>query len=196
MRATAVKTETSHKHEILLCCWFYTMFGNQFIVAMGYPAERAGLEATWRFSGNDRHDSKTTAYAITSVLVNVLWSFNYLLTEWHSFREFGIFQTQFDSVLRQHQPSCICAPTWNNSREHWHLTINQRPFPPSWSFCRRYVTTLSPLQADCMLCVHDIHISYLPLAHMLERVIHVSEDKHSLQSDCDLFMFFNTFMAA
>ncbi|TWW58678.1 Long-chain-fatty-acid--CoA ligase 1 [Takifugu flavidus] len=26
--------------------------------------------------------------------------------------------------------------------------------------------------ADCMLCVHDVHISYLPLAHMLERVIH------------------------
>ncbi|CAG11523.1 unnamed protein product [Tetraodon nigroviridis] len=27
-------------------------------------------------------------------------------------------------------------------------------------------------EKDCMLCVHDIHISYLPLAHMLERVIH------------------------
>lgn len=39
-----------------------------------------------------------------------------------------------------------------------------------------------PLQKDCMLCVHDIHISYLPLAHMLERVIHVSkEEKHTLQ---------------
>uniref|UniRef100_H2V767 Long-chain-fatty-acid--CoA ligase n=1 Tax=Takifugu rubripes TaxID=31033 RepID=H2V767_TAKRU len=37
---------------------------------------------------------------------------------------------------------------------------------------------LKTTEADCMLCVDDVHISYLPLAHMLERVIHVSEKKH------------------
>lgn len=37
---------------------------------MGYPAERVHLEAAWMFLGSDRHDSKTTAYAITPVFIN------------------------------------------------------------------------------------------------------------------------------
>lgn len=65
-----VKPEISHKHEILFFWGFYNLFGNQFVVAMGYPADRVRLEAAWMFLGSDRHDRKTTAYAITSAFVN------------------------------------------------------------------------------------------------------------------------------
>lgn len=65
-----VKPAISHKHEILFCWGFYNLFGNQFVVAMGYPAERVCLEAAWMFLGSDRHDSKTTAYVITSMFIN------------------------------------------------------------------------------------------------------------------------------
>lgn len=35
------------------------------------------------------------------------------------------------------------------------------------------VCCVCPLQVHCMLSFHDIHISYLPLAHMFERVVQV-----------------------
>lgn len=33
-----------------------------------------------------------------------------------------------------------------------------------------------PPQVHCMLNLHDIHMSYLPLAHMFERVVEVRID--------------------
>lgn len=30
-------------HTLSLCCGLYTVFGNQFVVAMGYHADRVGL---------------------------------------------------------------------------------------------------------------------------------------------------------
>lgn len=57
--------------EILFRCGFYPVFGNQFIVAMGYPADRFGLQEACGLSGNDELDFKSTRHAITSVCVSV-----------------------------------------------------------------------------------------------------------------------------
>lgn len=65
------KTEICHKQEFLFSWHFYTVFGNPFIVAIGYPADGAGLQAAWMFSGNDKVDVKTILCVITSVRINV-----------------------------------------------------------------------------------------------------------------------------
>lgn len=165
-----MKPEISHKHEILFCCGFYNLFGNQFLVAMGYPTECVRLEAAWMFLGSEGHDSKTTAYAITSAFINAwMWGFNSLLTKWlQCSGHFGIFQliqhgvTPVDSVLCQRQPSCIFPPTWNNSREHWQLPINKHP-SLSLGFnlgdFDHFLSSPGRLHAVCPWCSHILSSS-------------------------------------
>lgn len=47
------------------------VFGNQFIVTMGYLADRVGLQAACRFSANDWRDFKTMLNMMALVCMNV-----------------------------------------------------------------------------------------------------------------------------
>lgn len=167
------KSDTSHKHQTLFCCGFYMVFGNQFIVAMGYPAVRVGLQAALRFSGNDRLDyvGLHKHCNITALILTLCWPNKFSIQGILSF----LRQIHAWPRLRQY---CV------NISPHAYVRIEQETCALLHYGVETHLTlpTFCPLQKDCMLCVHDVHISYLPLAHMLERVIHVSnEEKLSLQ---------------
>lgn len=81
----------------------------------------------------------------------------------------------------------VAPPLWPvRLRRHWGpapktCSSPSCPWPTCsrgwWRYerltCTRACVVLCPLQVHSMLNVHDVHISYLPLAHMFERVVQV-----------------------
>lgn len=80
-------------------------------------------------------------------------------------------------LMRLYMYICVwlgVAETWSSRCSHFLLTTSAYVWKSSWGMLHFTLhVCVCVLQVHCMLNQTDIHISYLPLAHMFERVVEV-----------------------